>query len=245
MSRPLRVAAWCCPRTCSTALLRSFVERADVEGVDEPLYAYYLAWSGKPHPMRAEVLAGQATDFAAVERDVLLGRCPAPVHYQKHMAHHLRGDEDLGFVSGLRNFFLVRDPREMLPSLAERIGSVEERDTGFPQMLRLFRQLRDAGEPVTVVDSRDVLDRTEPTLRALCGFLGIPFDPTMLSWEAGRHPAYGVWAPEWYRSVEASTGFLPHRPKDVPLTPELERIRKGVQPAFDELHATRLVPVSD
>jgi len=242
MSRLRRIAAWCCPRTCSTALLRSFVERADVEGVDEPLYAYYLAWSGKQHPMREEVLASQSPDFGEVVEKVVLGPCAAPVHYQKHMPHHLRGDEDLGFVSGLRNFFLVREPREMLPSLADRIGTVEARDTGFPQMLRLFRQLREAGEPVAVVDSRDVLDRPEPTLRALCGHLGIAFDPAMLSWLPGRHAAYGVWAAEWYRSLETSTGFRPHVPKDAPLTPELQRIRESVQPAFDELHAARLRP---
>ena len=240
MSPALRIAAWCCPRTCSTALLRSFVQRGDTVGVDEPLYAYYLQWSGKQHPLRAEVLASQATALDTVLTEVVLGDCAAPVHYQKHMSHHLRGDEDLGFLEGLRNFFLVREPREMLPSLAEQLGTVEARDTGYPQSLQLFRRLRDAGQPVAVVDSRDVLDRPEATLRALCAYLEIDFDPAMLRWEAGPHPVYGVWAPVWYRSLEQSTGFQPHRPKETALTPELERIREDVQPAFDELHAARL-----
>ena len=119
------------------------------------------------------------------------------------------------------NLFLMRDPVEMLPSLQARIGEVEVSDTGFLQALRLYRELEAKGLPVAAVDSRDILDHPEPTLRAVCAFAGIDFDPAMLSWEPGRHEVYGVWAEEWYKSVEKTTGFRPFVPKSAPFPDEL------------------------
>ena len=58
---------WSGPRNLSTAMMRSFGNRADCAVVrDEPFYAAYLAMSGKDHPMRAEVLASQPQDWRAV-----------------------------------------------------------------------------------------------------------------------------------------------------------------------------------
>src|SRR3712207_7816503 len=41
--------------------------------------------------------------------------CERPVHFFKNMAHHLTG-LDRGFLGGLSNVLLTRDPAEMLPS---------------------------------------------------------------------------------------------------------------------------------
>lgn len=240
-----RIAMWCCPRTCSTALLRSFVNRADTVGVDEPLYAYFLRKSGRQHPMREECLASQSQDWREVVEQVLLADVDAPIHYQKHMTHHLDEEIDLGFAEGMVNLFLLRDPVEMLPSLQARIGEVEVSDTGLLQARALYRRLKDAGLPVAAVDSRDILDAPEPTLRAVCAFAGIDFDPAMLSWQPGRHPAFGVWAEEWYKSVEQTTGFRPFLPKSTPFPDALRPILDAVMPAYEELHALRLQPEVD
>ncbi|XP_057515297.1 branched-chain-amino-acid aminotransferase-like protein 2 [Amaranthus tricolor] len=55
-------------------------------------------------------------------------------------------------------------------------------------------------------------------LRGLCEDLNIPFQPTMLKWEAGPKPINGVWAPWWYDSAHKSTGFKTERgyPKTFP-----------------------------
>ena len=47
----------------------------------------------------------------------------------------------------------------------------------------------------------------------------LPFDDRMLQWPAGRRSSDGVWAPHWYASVEASTGFGQPR-QDSPEVPE-------------------------
>ena len=68
---------WSGPRNVSTALMRSFGQRADCVVSDEPFYAAYLAATGFDHPMRAEVLASQPNDWREVAR-ALCGPPPAP-----------------------------------------------------------------------------------------------------------------------------------------------------------------------
>ena len=82
---------WSGPRNLSTTLMRSFGARADTACTDEPFYAAYLAATGIEHPMRDEVLAAHETDPAKVARALVPSRDPdaAPVHYQKHMTHHM------------------------------------------------------------------------------------------------------------------------------------------------------------
>jgi len=236
----LRIAQWCTPRTVSTATLRSFVQRPDTEGVDEPFYAWYLHRTGKQHPMREEVLASQPADWKEVVEKVLLGPCGRPVQFVKHMAHHLVGGIDLSFTDGMVNTFLIRDPRAMLPSLKKRIGEVRKEDTGFDRMAELLRRFSGQGKTLIVVDSADLVRDPSGILAAYCRAIGIEFDPAMLAWPPGRHACYGVWAPVWYRNVEASRGFQAPAAKEEPFPPDLEPLLEWAQPFYEELHRQRL-----
>lgn len=225
----MRIALWSCPRTVSTALMRSFAERPDTRCVDEPLYAAYLARSGKQHPLREEILAAGDPDLAAVT---------APVVLEKHMAHHLHAvDLAPEFFAARRHAFLIREPREVILSMRRDLGAIGPEDLGFDRQAELWRRHRGP-----VICSRDLLDEPAGVLRAMCAALGIAFLPAMLCWEPGRHPCYGVWADYWYRSVEASTGFQPYRAKDEPFPAELEPLLAWARPFYDELHAARLRP---
>ena len=57
-----------------------------------------------------------------------------------------------------------------------------------------------------MVLSDDLVRSPEPTLRALCAALGLPWQPQMLHWAPGPKPYDGVWAPWWYSSSHKSTG---------------------------------------
>ena len=48
---------WSGPRNLSTAMMRSFGNRADTAVSDEPFYGAFLKASGLPHPMAAETIA--------------------------------------------------------------------------------------------------------------------------------------------------------------------------------------------
>jgi hypothetical protein len=68
----------------------------------------------------------------------------------------------------------------------------------------------------------------------------VPFDGAMLSWPPGPRDSDGVWAPWWYDSVHASTGFAAYRPPAEPLPARLEPLAERCLPYFERLHQYRL-----
>jgi hypothetical protein len=240
----VRVAMWSGPRNISTAMMRAWENRSDCTVSDEPLYAAYLAATGLPHPGRDEVIAAGETDWRRVV-DGLLGPPPGgrAVWYQKHMSHHLLPGMDTGWVANLRNVFLIRDPDEVVASYIRSRAEVAPADIGLQQQARLFDETceRDGVAP-PVIDAGDFLRDPGAHLRALCAWLGIAFEPSMLRWPAGPRDSDGVWAPYWYAHVRASTGFDPARPKEegTPLSGETARVADACRPAYEHLHRHRL-----
>ena len=228
---------WSPPRTISTALMRAWENRPDTVVVDEPLYAFYLASTGTAHPGRDEVIASQPTDWrTVVER---LTSAPLPpgrsISYQKHMAHHLLPPVDHAALRPLRHAFLIRDPRELLASYAKVRSRPGLDDLGLRQQVEIFEEF---GGPV--VDARDILDRPEPMLRALCEALSVPFHDAMLSWPPGPRPTDGVWGRYWYDSVWRSTGFMPYRPPGEPVPGHLVPLLERCGPFYAKMHTSRL-----
>ena len=232
-----RIAMWSGPRTVSTALMRAWENRPDTVVADEPLYAFYLDRTGLDHPGRDEVIASQPTDWRAVLAGLASGPLPggAAISYAKHMTHHLLPEVDRAALAPFRHAHLIRDPRELLASYARVRAEPTLADLGLAQQAEIFESF---GGPV--VDSRDLLADPEGILRALCQALGVPFDALMLSWPAGPRPTDGVWAPYWYDSVRASTGFAPYRPPSAPLPARLEPLADQCTPYFERLHAHRI-----
>lgn len=231
-----RIAMWSGPRNLSTAMMRSFENRADCSVVDEPLYAAYLAKTGIDHPGRDEVIASQSCDPAAVLAALTHGPVATPVFYQKHMTHHMIPSVPRGPLAALRHAFLIRDPERVLTSYAKVRHEPTLEDLGLPQQVELYETF---GGPV--IDAADLLRDPRTTLTRLCAALGIGFDEAMLAWPAGPRDSDGVWAKYWYAGVRASTGFAPHSPgagDRLPdrLRPLLERCR----PYYDALAPYRL-----
>jgi hypothetical protein len=232
-----RIAMWSGPRTVSTALMRAWENRPDTVVTDEPLYAFYLDRTGIDHPGRDQVIASQPTDWR-----VVLAGAPLPtgvtIGYAKHMTHHLLPEVDRAALAPLRHAHLIRDPRELLASYARVRTEPTLDDLGLRQQAEIFETF---GGPV--VDSRDLLTGPEGILRSLCQALGVPFDEGMLSWPAGPRDSDGVWAPYWYASVHASTGFAPYRPPAQPLPARLEPLAQRCLPYFERLHRYRISPL--
>jgi len=241
---PIRIAMWSGPRNISTAMMRSFENRADTAVVDEPFYAAYLATTGLDHPMRDEVLASQSTDWRAVAQ-AMAGPAPGgkAVFYQKHMTHHMTPEVDLGWTAACRNAFLIRAPEPVLASYTAKREDVTLADIGFERQRELFEREADRlGAAPPVVEGRDVLADPRGTLTALCRALGIPFDDAMLAWPAGPRDTDGVWAPAWYDAVERSTGFEPPPPsaRTVTLNNALMRIADAARPHYERLATFKL-----
>jgi hypothetical protein len=233
----IRVAMWSGPRNISTAMMRAWENRPDTNVVDEPFYASYLARTGLDHPARDKVIASQPSDPTEVVRQ-LTTATPSPVHYVKHMTHHLPDDLDLHWVGEFRNVLLIRDPAEVVASYVRSREACAPADIGLLQQERLLDALPEAPP---VIDAADFLRAPEAFLRWLCDWLGIDFTARMLHWPPGRRDSDGVWAPHWYAAVERSTGFEPWRPREVRLSEHDAAVAEACRPAYDALHADRLV----
>ena len=235
-----RIAMWSGPRNISTTMMRSFENRPDCAVIDEPLYAHYLNMTGADHPMREAVLQSQPTDWRTVVARLVTDQS-APIVFQKHMAHHVTPDVDRAWLGDLDHVVLIRDPARMALSFADRMGAVTPEDLGLAAEVALYDAVCERkGVAPPVIDAADVLADSQRLLSALCEALAIPFVEEMLSWPAGPRESDGVWAPHWYRAVQASTGFRAPPEETPTLPPHLDAVVDAVRPHYDRLHALRL-----
>ncbi len=204
---------WSGPRNISTAMMRAWENRADTFVTDEPFYAHYLANSIERHPGHDEILASQANDWQKVVQQCVSSEQPGcPIHYQKHMTHHMLPHISLEWLEKLINIFLIRTPEAVVASYSKSRPDLNISDVGFIQQTRLFSKVTElTGSPPLVLDSYKLLKKPQQAMQLICSHCDIPFDEAMLSWPAGKRASDGVWAPYWYKSVEASTGFEPPR----------------------------------
>lgn len=237
-----RLSMWSGPRNISTAMMRAFGNRPDCSAIDEPFYAYYLKTTGLQHPMRDAILETQPHRWQDVQSQI---DAPRPqgteVLYLKHMTQHMLPHIDLSQMASHAHCFLIRDPRLVIASFAEKWDQVDADATGFRQQLKLFEYFsKHAKIKPVIVEGEDIQKAPENMLQKLCKACGIDFYDHMLSWPSGRRPEDGVWGSHWYNAVEASTGFADYVYKDVHLTKEQAALAKELEPIYLELKSEKL-----
>jgi len=234
VSSPRLISMWSGPRNVSTAMMYSWRERSDTEVVDEPWYAYYLLDTGVDHPGAAEAIASQPTEIDAVIA-VLTEPGDRPIRFLKNMAHHVYGP-GLSVLDLSDNYLLVRDPRDMLPSLRSGLGYLPTIDqTGLEQQVAIYDHLTGRGSAPPVIETRSLLENPRRVLTALCRALDLDFDEACLSWPTGPKPEDGIWAPHWYAGVHASTGFGRYSAKSTPLDPDLADLYERCRSLYERL----------
>lgn len=230
---------WSGPRNLSTAMMYSWRERTDTTVIDEPLYAHYLARSGRKHPGREEILESQDNDGSSVIENVMLGEYDTPIVFFKQIAKHI-GGLDPSFLTQFTNILLTREPHDMLTSWQVQMPESTIADTGFPELVQILDNLIEAGQEPIVIETSRLLADPAGILGAVCDRIGIAFDESMLSWPAGPKPQDGVWAPHWYDGVWSSTGWKPHVPKNVELLASLVDVLAESEAAYERLLPYRL-----
>src|ERR1043166_5728403 len=201
MAGPVRIAMWSGPRNISTALMRSWSNRADAVVIDEPFYAFYLERTGKKHPGAREIIAQGETDWRKIVSR--LTKEPIPfgkrIYFQKQMTHHLLPEIDRQWIVDLANCFLIRDPREVILSYIKKNPDPTLEDLGFVQQVDIFDYVyRHTALVPSVIDARDVLDNPRKILELLGAAISVVFDESMLSWPPGLRETDGIWAKYWY-----------------------------------------------
>ncbi|NND04647.1 MAG: sulfotransferase family protein [Acidimicrobiia bacterium] len=223
------------PRNISTAMMYSFRSRADTTVIDEPLYAHYLVATGIEHPGRDVTMSTLPVDGDGAI-GLIMQDCDTPVFMVKNMAHHISGvGLGLNWLDDMKNFFLIREPDQVITSLIKNLPNPTPSMTGLPQQAELVDHLVKRGQEPIVVSSRRILEDPEGQLRYLCERLGIGWDSAMLSWEAGPKPEDGTWGVHWYARLHESTGFEPYTPKEDVVPERLHDVLAVCEEAFTEL----------
>ncbi|MBZ0128593.1 MAG: HAD family hydrolase [Rhodobacteraceae bacterium] len=240
----MRIAMWSGPRNLSTAMMYAFAQRSDCAVWDEPFYAAYLQATGLDHPMRDAILAAGMRDPEAVIR-----ACTGPVpngktvFYQKHMTQHMIPGFDRGWIDGLTNVFLIRDPARVIASYAAKRENPTLDDIGFRQQAELFDAVcQRNGTAPPVLDSVDIRADPGAALALLCDAIGLDFQEAMLTWPAGGNAADGVWAAHWYGAVWRSTGFADPEGPLPTVADALRDVHDAAQPHYQRMLAHALRP---
>jgi len=209
------ICLWSCPRNVSTALMYSFGSRKDTKITDEVLYAHYLSKSNANHPGREEIIKSLECDSQKVIDEIILNP-KKEVNFHKLMTHFLI-DIDLKFLNKVTNVLFIRDPKEIIHSYHKVITYPTIDDIGVKKQFELFNYLNDNGNKVIILDSKDLLNNPEKSLKILCEKINIPFDKNMLKWKKGPKKEDGIWAKYWYGNVHKSSSFLPYKTRDITL----------------------------
>ena len=204
----MKIACWSRPRNISTALMRSWSSRNDTFVSDEPFYAYYLKKTGLNHPMAEQIIDYYPNTYDQAV-DSINKKIPESkkIWYQKHMAHHLINLEDIEWIKGFHNCFLIRHPKDVINSYIRKNQLNHIDELGYPQQWKLIDHLIENKKDIIVIDSSILLENPKKILNEWCKNLNIEFYETMLSWSKGPYPTDGIWWKHWYNNVINTNQF--------------------------------------
>ncbi|KAF4389935.1 hypothetical protein G4B88_003418 [Cannabis sativa] len=228
------IHAWSPPRSLSTSLMYSFNQRDDTEVLDEPLYANFIRVAGYDRPYREELLSTMESDGNKVIDDILFSPGKKKYRYCKQIAKHLVSGLSSDLIKKGKHFILIRNPLDILPSF-DKVVPPSFNELGFGSLISIYGELSALGRPPPIIDAAELEANPEVTLRGLCEELDIPFQASMLKWEAGPKPVDGIWAPWWYKSVHKSTGFERVRKYPVPFPLSLYDVLEQTLPLYNWL----------
>ncbi|MGI5403705.1 hypothetical protein ACQEVG_30480 [Streptomyces sp. CA-135486] len=243
------IALWSHPRSMSTALERSFIERGDFKVFHEAFaYVFFM------HEERAAIPhknpdPDHPLTYLEVKEMMEAARLERPVFHKDfpyHCLDHLLKDPT--YLLGQVNTFLIRDPEEAVLSHATVHPELTREVLGYEQLAKAFDLVRElTGTAPVVVNAADLAARPEATIAAYCEAVGIPFLPEALKWSAGEQPEWTTWS-GWHTDVAASSGFsTPQREYrfTYETRPALREFERYCRPFYEHLDRYRLRPAEE
>ena len=235
MGRSL-LALWSAPRSRSTVFFRMMLERNDLVPFHEPFCN--IANDGETQV--GDRVVGSDGDLVDVllelsEQSTVFFKDTTDCRYDTVFA---RPD----FLKGARHAFLLRHPREIIPSYAAIKPDMTLHEVGVEYLHQIHQAVVEAGGEPVVVDSDDFVDRPERTVRAYCEAVDLPFRDDILRWEPGDRSEWRQSA-RWHADVsESSTVQRTERAYDrtIETDPLLRRFYEHHLPFYEHLWDRRL-----
>jgi hypothetical protein len=237
----MHLMLWSAPRSRSTAFFRMMAQRGDFTLVHEPFS--YLVMYGHTDVGGTRVRSGPELLKVLVDLPgQVFVKETTGARYPEFMAtpEFLEATE---YLDAVTHTFLIRDPRETIPSYLKLEPDTPTERIGFELLHDIYTAVAErTGRQPVVVDAADLVRDPEGTVKAYCVATGIPFVREALSWDRGQRPEWQL-ARRWHESVAASTG-LGAVSADSPTVPDAVAapyLRHHL-PYYEALHARRLTP---
>ena len=231
------LALWSPPRCRSTAFWRMVAERRDFVAIHEPfchLVNYGHSEVAK-HIVHTEEQVIAQLSVAAQVRPVFFKDCTLYA-YPAVLA-------DATFLRRCIHTFLIRDPRDVIPSHYAMNPNVSRDEIGFSHLYTLYEAVRAAtGNDPTILDADDLVARPDTVVRAWCARVGINHRPESLNWAPGDRPEWSDGG-DWHSEVRISTGLRRgsrRYPETVMNNPTLATYLDHQLPYYDDLRRRRI-----
>lgn len=195
------LALWSPPRCRSTAFWRMVAERGDFVTFHEPFcHLVDHGWTEVTgHTIHTEDELIAALSAVAQSRPVFFKDTTEYV-YPAVLADEV-------FLRRATHTFLIRDPREAIPSHYALNPEVTLDEIGFARLYALYDAVRTAtGTEPVVLDADDLVTRPEAVVPAWCAGVGIDYRAKSLTWAPGDRPEWADTA-RWHADVGASAGL--------------------------------------
>lgn len=251
------IAMWSCPRSRSSVITRAFEQLDECEILVLPLYGAYILrrpdvndvpdkelimndWGTDPqkviHKMTEELPEGKSFSF------------------QKDNPIHILPEFGTRWIKKLSNFFLLRDPREIILSYQKAMnGELPYYGVGIKELYQLFKKVETViGETPLIIHSDDVVKNPQKALRSLCTYLGVDFNPKMLRWKPRLQDSkflklveYSSAHEPWFSTVLSSQHFIPYEEKKMDFPDNLMPILEDCLPYYEKLLEHRVSLLKD
>ena len=160
--------------------------------------------------------------YAAVQQALLQQYPGVDVVFSKEMPKYLPPKDSLQYQQTLqalgdaKHTFLIRDPAKVVYSqhkvfLKKPSGHETHAEVGWQELYDLYNYItKTLGQRAVVINAADLLNNPEEMMKLYCETIEIPFEPHMMSWEAGK---VEVKMPmkDWDKycdTLYTSTGFI-------------------------------------
>lgn len=241
------LALWTTFRTRSTAFECMMRERGDFLVFHEPYGLSFYNSEERRNTNRYPDAEIKAESNYQATRERLREKAKQHKVFIKDMPYYISHLIEPEFVAELDNTFLIRDPAKMLPSLHYLWPDFTLEETGYEPLYRYFMMAGDiSGKTPILIDSDDLLEQPDATIKAYCDAVGIPFIPEALSWEAKSRPEINHWQDGlWHSSVKTSKGLRERKQKEnnyetMEDNDRLKQAYKYCLPYYQKLYEHRL-----
>ncbi len=234
------LALWATFRSTSTAFTNMMYQRSDFLVSHEPFaLSYYKSPERRDTNRYPDIELCPEYSYKTIWQK-LQQQADSQAVFIKDMAFYIFHLADREFLSIFENTFLVRHPAKMLPSLYDKWPNFTLEETGYAELYNLFEMAKEFSIKIPVViDSDDLVQKPEATVKAYCDAVSIPFIREALEWEPKLRPElYNFEDVTWVTNAMYSSGFKEQKTNNYVAVEDNEHLQRAYEfclPYYEKL----------